>query len=524
MSKMLDRSDWRGYFGWIGMAFWIIGWIGCSAGTTEPSHESASPNDSGTTVSTEIPENSQQETEDSTAIGMEPFGLEPGNPPDTTPFSERNSSSDGLPESQNNQNIRCGTPTSSFYQPPTPSPVGILPGVAVRCEEIGNLSASGLTADSRFSASGGVATFGYRLFRVMYVTQWPKGTPQWATMLLYLPTTSAGLCQADADIAMVGHGTMGMAPTCGPSMFPNYGLHHLAYPLAGRGVAVVAPDFLGLGVPHSTGHPYLILDPTVQSTLDAVKATHGLSQQGALPGCFGKKVWLLGHSQGGQAALASASRFATTLPEFQLMGTIAWGPAFGDERIWLGPFQPTFQITTATAYFLAYLLAAQRFRQGPALSQWLTPKAASLVPGLLDTLCFSEWDILVRQHFATFADVFSSAFLQASISCQGGQGNCQAFQFWRDSIATSQIPNTPPPAPTLLVQGGLDTVVSPASVGCIAKRWSSSPVFSCVYPQADHLTIIGASWASVVAWIELVRGGKTPMPSACPQQQLPSCP
>ncbi len=422
--------------------------------------------------------------------------------------------------------IRCGAPTRTFYEPPAQFPSGASPGTVVKCEEIGGRTASTLGADLRFSVGGGVARYGYRLFRILYVTQYPKGTLRWATALLSTPVEPKGNCRTNAAIAMVGHGTMGMAPQCGPSRFPNFGLHHLTFPLLGRGIAVVSPDFLGLGIGVPEGHPYLITKPTVWSGLDSVRAARYLAERGALPGCVSKKVLLFGHSQGGQAALASASMFSSYLQDYQLLGTVAWGPAFGDERLWLGPFAPTFKVTTATAYFLAYLLAAQRTGKGPALSQWLTPKAAIRISGLLDTVCFAEWDSFLRSQFSTFQDIFTSSFLKASTACNAGKGDCKSFRFWRDVIAASQIPAQPPLAPTLLVQGLLDTVVSATSVSCIAKRWKSGTkvTHACVYPQANHISIISQSWKAILPWIAQILAGKTPATPACPQTKLPVCP
>ncbi len=451
--------------------------------------------------------------------------------PTTTEPAQEPSPTDGGTNDSNAQETtpipslkQCDLPSATFYTPPTATPNSSLqPGDVVRCEEMGDVSAATLGADARFSVGGGTASFGYRLVRIMYVTQWPKGALRWATALLYLPLGSSGACRPNAEIAMVGHGTMGMADSCGPSRFPNFGLHHLTYPLVGRGVAVVAPDFLGLGVGIPEGHPYLMTEPTVWSSLDAVKAARSMANQGPYPGCLHSKVMLLGHSQGGHAALTAATLFSSYLSGYQLLGTVAWGPAFGDERLWLGPFAANFKVTTATAYFLAYLLAAQRTRKGPALSQWLTAKAAQRIPGLLDTVCFAEWDALLQSQFKTFQDVFTPAFLQASVTCNAGKDDCKDFQFWRDAIAATQVPAQAPSAPTLLVQGSADAVVSASSVGCIAKRWGTK-ASACVYTQANHTTIIGTAWKAILPWIESIRQGNTPQAPACESNQLPACP
>lgn len=417
----------------------------------------------------------------------------------------------------------CGAPSAAFYD--APSTVPSQNGFVLKCESLGSQPRATLSLNASFAGSS--AGFDVDLYRVMYVTRVAAGKFRPATMLLYVPKESNGSCRNNAPMVAVAHGTMGMAARCGPSAFPQYGLHHLAWPFVGRGAVVVAPDYVGLGTKIPEGHPYLVREPTVWSVTDGIRAAHGLMTALSKASCVQKRFLLVGHSQGGHAAVATAAMAARELPGFAHAGTIAIAPAFGDERVWLGPFQASLKTGEPTAYFLAYLLAASRFRNGPAPSTWLTPKAQRLVPGMLDSLCFTEWVAALLHNFPTFGDLFSASFLAASVSCQAGKGDCKAFQFWLDAVRDSQLPGFSTKAPTLFVQGGQDFVVSSTSVGCAAERLkkAGSPVSACYLPATDHIAVINASWPGIVPWIEAVLAGKTaPTTTGCVQTTLPACP
>ena len=118
------------------------------------------------------------------------------------------------------------------------------------------------------------------------------------------------------------HGTVGIADICAPSNRPRsdrdqkYLNHWLS-----QGYAVVASDYQGLGTPG--GHPYLATRPAAYSVLDSIRAVQG---DPALN--IGKPVVLVGQSQGGGAAFATASEAATYAPELDIRGTVATGTPY----------------------------------------------------------------------------------------------------------------------------------------------------------------------------------------------------
>ncbi len=118
------------------------------------------------------------------------------------------------------------------------------------------------------------------------------------------------------------HGTVGVADVCAPSNTKRSDRDstYLGHWLD-QGYAVVASDYQGLGVPG--GHPYLATKPEAYSVLDAVRAAQADTEYG-----LSKKVVLVGQSQGGGTAFATAVEAATYAPEIDIRGTVATGTPY----------------------------------------------------------------------------------------------------------------------------------------------------------------------------------------------------
>lgn len=123
------------------------------------------------------------------------------------------------------------------------------------------------------------------------------------------------------------HGTTGVADICALSGVyqdgPAYSYHAAAMgaldPWLEQGYAVVATDYQGLGTPG--GHPYMNADSQLHTVVDSVRAAHHL-----LPDSLSANWLVLGHSQGGAAALAVAAGGQAYGSELQLQGAIAAAP------------------------------------------------------------------------------------------------------------------------------------------------------------------------------------------------------
>ncbi len=123
------------------------------------------------------------------------------------------------------------------------------------------------------------------------------------------------------------HGTTGIADICAPSRnSPEYPARDYVNLMSAsldhwlqRGYAVVQTDYQGLGTPGT--HPYLVGDSEARGAIDMVLAARQLNP--AL-----SQNWLvMGHSQGGQAAIYTAARAPDYGQGLNLKGAIAIAPA-----------------------------------------------------------------------------------------------------------------------------------------------------------------------------------------------------
>ncbi|MHB8429870.1 MAG: alpha/beta fold hydrolase [Acidimicrobiales bacterium] len=160
-----------------------------------------------------------------------------------------------------------------------------------------------------------------RVWRILYRSRDVTGRVIAVSGYVVAPATQAP--SGGYPVIAWDHGTTGMAHPCGPSLFTNldgqqlYLAPYLNSYLA-RGYAVVSTDYQGLGT--GTLHPYLVGASEAWNTLDAVRAAGQVLR-------LSPNVVVVGHSQGGQAALFTGQLAATYAPELHLRGVVAIAPA-----------------------------------------------------------------------------------------------------------------------------------------------------------------------------------------------------
>lgn len=122
------------------------------------------------------------------------------------------------------------------------------------------------------------------------------------------------------------HGTTGLAAVCAPSRDTKDGPEHdyidtirtLLDGFVSKGYAVVASDYAGLGI--AGFHPFLQGEPTGSNALDMLRAGRMVEP------AIGKRYVVMGHSQGGQVDLFAAALGPSYVPEFKLLGNVAFAP------------------------------------------------------------------------------------------------------------------------------------------------------------------------------------------------------
>ncbi|MGW2661934.1 alpha/beta hydrolase family protein [Nocardia tengchongensis] len=161
--------------------------------------------------------------------------------------------------------------------------------------------------------------------RVLYESVSAQGEPIAVSGIVALPTTPAPA--GGYPVVSWTHGTLGSADKCAPSRdtadSPANPFNVAPQPMLNRllrqGYAVVMTDYEGLGTPGS--HPYLLGESEARGALDIVRAARRLHPE------ISDRLAIVGHSQGGQAALFAAHDAPTWTPELKLATVVALAPA-----------------------------------------------------------------------------------------------------------------------------------------------------------------------------------------------------
>lgn len=158
---------------------------------------------------------------------------------------------------------------------------------------------------------------GIQAWRVRYWTRAQGGTPLAVTGVVAAPMEA--IPPRPRRVIAWTHGAWGVAEKCAPSLSPNFFAATAGIEAVGRGYVVVAPDYIGLASP--TMHPFLVGPDTAQAVLDGVRAAR------AIPGAAaGSDFAVWGESQGGHAALWTATAARAYAPDLTLIATAAAAP------------------------------------------------------------------------------------------------------------------------------------------------------------------------------------------------------
>ncbi|MFI5776583.1 alpha/beta hydrolase family protein [Nocardia sp. NPDC051570] len=160
---------------------------------------------------------------------------------------------------------------------------------------------------------------------VLYRSEAADGEPIAVSGIIALPNDPPRDGQG-YPIVTFAHGTVGVCPTCGPSRdYVGSSAHPMnKYPqrllngFLDQGWAVAMTDYEGLGV-EGRRHPYLLGKSEAHGVLDIVETTRRLFGE-----YVGEQYAIMGHSQGGQAALFAAHH-GGRVPG--LVGVAAMAPA-----------------------------------------------------------------------------------------------------------------------------------------------------------------------------------------------------
>ncbi|WP_437774738.1 alpha/beta hydrolase family protein [Sorangium sp. So ce1097] len=193
---------------------------------------------------------------------------------------------------------------------------------------------------------------------VLYRSRDVHGKPVAVSGIIALPRGAAP--EGGYPIVSWAHGTVGCADTCAPSRDTitspahpyNAYPHGLLNAFLDRGWAVVMTDYEGLGTDGL--HPYLLGESEAHGLLDIARAARRL-----YPAELSRKLSIVGHSQGGQAALFGAHHAPIWTPELDLRGVAALAPAAAVHLLVAAGLELDFALPgfAFTALFLAGAIA-----------------------------------------------------------------------------------------------------------------------------------------------------------------------
>lgn len=332
---------------------------------------------------------------------------------------------------------------------------------------VAKTSADSLNMPSALSALADGELFAYKMTSA-------KGKLISATAMLFKPKRAAP--SAGWPLVVFGHGTVGVAQQCAPSVTMKatgqWSYAPLVAALVAQGIAVVAPDYEGLGSADmgvEPGHPYLDLRSAGQSmALSAVAAKKNLSNK--LSG-----DWVsLGHSQGGHAALASAqfSGLAKQLESgLTYKGAVAIAPASnlsdslnllwsGIEAADLSGYQDAYANLGTINGYSALLTKGSESTTYPVQAREIFGSSMqSLYKDHVATKCLEDFSALLSADITAYAMKGLDSSPKNYLGVKVAVVNSPKVQ----AILTGNEPGQVKlPGKTLIVQGNADTTVLPA--------------------------------------------------------------
>lgn len=439
----------------------------------------------------------------------------------TTPDPDRDAALETLGASA------CDDALGSLYDA-ADAPGGWKPsmrGDIVRCAYDRKVTAAEMSAhytDEKLPEAS-VSTDAYK-FRVAYWTERNEGEPVLTTGALYIPVTR----RADpSPLLVVGHGSVGVADKCAPSREDPDGFHRdfrtQVYTFVGDGWVVLAPDFPGLGTPGAA--TWMYSPDEGHAMLDATRAARKLAK----PGFFSDKNAIVGHSNGGHAALSAQSYAKAYGAEGTLSTVVVYAPFWLSNGAWGALISqvgnalvnPAF-LSMSMQYFHGHSAA---YEGEDHTTDPFLPAKAKAIGDFLEGGC---WQNVAHEDsgpgdlgLKVGSDAFTAAFAGEVGNC-GLDGTCDSelAKTWKARWTTDR-PAPDPTIPIVLWHGQKDDFLTPGFEMCGIDRLEGqqADLTVCIDPQGDHSSLIpgSAEWVRTYLAAKLIGGNG---PQACAGLEL----
>ena len=370
----------------------------------------------------------------------------------------------------------------AFYSPPANLGQGLAPGTLLKSEPIAG------------------APTGISAYRLLYVSQTGEGVNNVVSAMFAVRSGPAPAPNGRPLLA-VAHGTTGNAPGCGVSQAPftlgstGYGTwSQIMAGLVGSGYATVATDYANLGVKATPD--YLTMQGEAHDVLNSMRAAYTF----AADQLDTSKAAILGHSQGGHAALSAAYVAPDYAPELAIRGVAGLAPAIFPPAPLLIKFVQAAPTKDASAFLAFISFAVQSWvKNYPGqikMSDVFTPKGVAAAE-VGNTQCLDG----TSKAFAGPKSDFVQQDIPSSILGIAAQ-NFPIYQKYQ--------------YPILIQQGLQDTTVVPGVNLAFARTacLQGSKVTLQTFPQDVHSSVLYTGQPQLLDWLNDRMAGK-PVSSDC---------
>ncbi|KIW12093.1 hypothetical protein PV08_09367 [Exophiala spinifera] len=393
-------------------------------------------------------------------------------------------------------------PDYSFYTIPSNFSAKLAPGSLLHVEDATNLSV--------YSVPSGLS-----MSRIIYTTTDQNGTilPASAYVLWpYTPLAAPGVNNTQYPLVAWAHGTSGVLKACAPSNYRNLQYHFMVpFLLALQGMAVVAPDYAGLGFDSlpsgkAIGHPWLNGPAQAMNMADAITAVRKAFPTELPP--TGPFV-AMGHSQGGGAAWSFAERLVKKpIPGYK--GTVAFAPP-----------TRTFDLLAQALLNSTQTWAQTLLSQQPALVHAVTAVFPSYNDSGMTSLAYDRFHNVLEPLqgcLPTYSQVFADVPLD-QLTRPGWNNNSSVERY----AQLSETGRKQFKGPLLILQGEDDVVVPLFTVESAVndtcemlsqQKWGES-LELVTYSAMNHFPVMQASEMKWLTWVKDRFAGKQIASTGC---------
>jgi len=285
------------------------------------------------------------------------------------------------------------------------------------------------------------------------------------------------------------HGTLGGGDKCAPSRdergaiahWFNQAPHRLLNRYLKRGWAVVMSDYEGLGTPGS--HPFLLGKSEARGVLDIVLAARELHPE------LSDKFIIVGHSQGGQAALFAAAEAPTWTPKLKLLGVNALAPASHIRLLFAAGLVGNTP-SPGAAFTALFLSGAKAGSDAVKVEDLLGPEALARFPQV-DEFCRTE----LSENPESWGELVPNTIMRNPKPAALLALNAQ-LEAMHPGTLTIKVP-------VRIVQGLADERVVPLQTQELKKDLvnKGARVEYLEYPESDHFGVIEDDITASAAWL-----------------------